>query len=91
LAHNLRDFGNLVDVPPDHKDFAVCQRTQAKPHVLHFAAAVVDSNDHGVDRDVRRKAGRQPLYITNDWMPVRTEQANDPDAARILAQSAVRQ
>jgi hypothetical protein len=55
------------------------QRTQAKPHVLRFAAAVVNSNDRGVDGEVRRKAGRPTFYIANDWMTAGTEQANDPD------------
>ena len=51
------------------------------------AAAVIEPNDHGVDRDVGRKAGRQAFQIARDAMAVGTEQARDPDAMGILTQS----
>ena len=89
-SDDFRDLSEFVDVPADHKDFAARQPMYDQPHFLHFAAEVVDPNDHGIGRDIRFQARRQAFHIARDAMTVGTEQTRNSDAAGILTQPVLR-
>ena len=52
-AHDdLCNFGDLVDLPANHKTFPSWERALGEAHFLHLTTATIDANDLSVGRDV---------------------------------------